>query len=171
MGAIVPRHKMLSFYGVTTTTTDSTTTPPTVTTTTTYYRMKKFTQLSQSKNPQEYSRKYVDEPTQRTDVTGFAPQIDYGFDKHRSDPVLTDIVNITNDELLGADAVRTIITVDTETGDAYQREYTVSPGSEGDDVNIYKYAGSFKANGEQVKGTATTSDDWQTVTFSAASGT
>ena len=169
MPAIVPRHKMLSFYGVTTTTTDSTTTPPTVTTTTTYHRMKYFTQLSHSKNPQEYSRKYVDEPTQRTDVTGFAPQTDYGFDKHRNDPVLTDIVTITNDELLGADAIREIIVVDVETGDAYKRSYSVSPGSEGDDANIYKYSGSFKANGEQIKGTATSSDDWQTVSFSAAS--
>lgn len=169
MGTIVPRHKMLSFYGVTTTTTDSTTTPPTVTTTTTYHRMKYFTQLSKNKNPQEYSRKYVDEATQRTDVTGYATQIDYGFDKHRNDPVLTDIVGITNDELLGADAVRDIIDVDVETGIAYKRSYTVSPGSEGDDANIYKYGGSFKANGEQVKGTATSSDDWQTVTFAAES--
>lgn len=165
MGTIVPRHKMLSFYGVTATTTDSTTTPPTVTTTTTYHRMKFFTQLSKSRNPQEYSRKYVDEPTQRTDVTGFAPQIDYGFDKHRNDPVLTDIVGITNDELLGADAVREIVDVDVETGVAYKRCYTVSPGSEGDDVNIYKYSGSFKANGEQIKGLAVSSDDWQTITF------
>ena len=169
MGTIVPRHKMLSFYGVTTTTTDSTTTPPTVTTTTTYHRMKYFTQLSKNKNPQEYSRKYVDEATQRTDVTGYATQIDYGFDKHRNDPVLTDIVGITNDELLGADAVRDIIDVDVETGIAYKRSYTVSPGSEGDDANFYKYGGSFKANGEQVKGTATSSDDWQTVTFAAES--
>ena len=58
-------------------------------------------------------------------------------------------------------------TVDTATGEAYKRPYTVSPGTEGDDANIYKYSGSFKANGEQVKGTATTSDEWATVSFSA----
>ena len=158
---IVQRHKMLSFYGVTTTTTSGGTT----TTTTTYHRMKYFTGLSQAKNPQEYSRKYVDEPNQRTDVTGYAPEMSYGFDKHRNDPVLTDIVKITNDELYGDDAVRDIITVDTETGEAYKRPYTVSPGTEGDDANIYKYSGSFKANGEKVKGTATSTDDWATVTF------
>lgn len=157
MGEIVARHKILSFYGVKTTTEGVTTT--------TYHRMKYFTQLSQSKNPQEYSRKYVDEATQRTDVTGFAPEISYGFDKHRNDPVLTDIVKITNEELYGADAIREIINVDTVTGEAFKREYTVSPGSEGDDANIYKYSGSFKANGEQIKGTATSSDDWKTVTF------
>lgn len=157
MGEIVARHKMLSFYGVKTTTEGVTTT--------TYHRMKYFTQLAQSKNPQEYSRKYVDEATQRTDVTGFAPEISYGFDKHRNDPVLTDIVKITNEELYGAEAIREIINVDTVTGEAYKRDYTVSPGSEGDDANIYKYSGSFKANGEQIKGTASSSDDWQTVTF------
>ena len=158
---IVQRHKILSFYGVTTTTTSGGTT----TTTTTYYRMKYFTGLSQAKNPQEYSRKYVDEATQRTDVTGFAPEISYGFDKHRNDPVLTDIVKITNEELYGDDAVREIINVDTETGEAFKRDYTVSPGTEGDDANIYKYSDSFKARGEQVKGAATSSDDWATVTF------
>ncbi len=163
MGEIVQRHKILSFYGVTTTTTSGGTT----TTTTTFHRMKYFTGLSQAKNPQEYSRKYVDEATQRTDVTGFAPEISYGFDKHRDDPVLTDIVKITNEELYGADAVRDIIIVDTATGEAYKRPYTVSPGTEGDDANIYKYSGSFKANGEQVKGAATSSDDWATVTFAA----
>lgn len=160
---IVQRHKMLSFYGVTTTTTSGGTT----TTTTTYYRMKFFTGLSQAKNPQEYSRKYVDEATNRTDVTGYSPEISYGFDKHRNDPVLTDIVKITNEELYGDDAVREIINVDTETGEAYKRSYTVSPGTEGDDANIYKYSGSFKANGEQIKGAATSSDDWATVTFAA----
>lgn len=163
MGEIVQRHKILSFYGVTTTTTSGGTT----TTTTTFHRMKYFTGLSQAKNPQEYSRKYVDEATQRTDVTGFAPEISYGFDKHRDDPVLTDIVKITNEELYGADAVRDIIIVDTATGEAYKRPYTVSPGTEGDGANIYKYSGSFKANGEQVKGAATSSDDWATVTFAA----
>ena len=71
MGEIVARHKILSFYGVKTTTEG--------TTTTTYHRMKYFTQLSQSKNPQEYSRKYVDEATQRTDVTGFAPDHQCGY--------------------------------------------------------------------------------------------
>lgn len=163
MGEIVQRHKILSFYGVTTTNTSGGTT----TTTTTYHRMKYFTNLQHSKNPQEYSRKYVDEPTQRTDVTGFAPETSYGFDKHRDDPVLTDIIKITNEELYGDDAVREIISVDTATGEAYKRPYTVSPGSEGDDANIYKYSGSFKANGEQIKGTAASQDNWATVSFTA----
>ncbi len=158
---IMPRHKILSFYGVPTTSEG--------TTTVTFHRMKKFTQLSQAKNPQEYSRKYVDEATQRTDVTGFAPQIDYAFDRHKNNPVLTDIVDITNRELIGSEAIRTIINVDTETGEAYKRDYAVVPGSEGDDANIYTHSGSFKANGEVIKGTASSSDDWQTITFTEES--
>lgn len=148
---------MLAFYGVTVTSQG--------TSTVTYYRMKKFTSLNQNKNPQEYSRKYVDEPTQRTDVTGYAPQIDYGFDKHNDDPVLVDIVGITNGEAVGNDAIRTLILVDVETGEAYKRDYAVIPGSEGDDANVYTYSGSFKANGASVKGKATSADEWQTVTF------
>lgn len=154
---LTPRHKMLAFYGVTTTENN--------TATVTYHRMKKFTSMNQNKNPQEYSRKYVDEPTQRTDVTGYAPQIDYGFDKYSGDPVLTDIVGITNNEAVGEDAVRPIILVDVETGEATKRDYAVIPGNEGDDANVYTYSGSFKANGNIVKGTATSSDDWQTITF------
>lgn len=160
---IQPRHTMLAFFGVVYPSSNVT-----------FTRMKYFTQLSQSKNPQEYSRKYVDEPTQITDVTGYAPQIDYGFDKYTNDPVLMDIQKITDGELIGDDAVRDIILVERPTtaisqttAVAYRRSYTVSPGSEGDDVNIYKYSGSFKANGEIIKGTATTADDWQTITFEA----
>ncbi len=152
---IMPRHKILSFYGV----------PTEGTATITFYRMKKFTQLTQAKNPQEYSRKYVDEASQRTDVTGFAPQIDYAFDRHKNNPVLTDIVGITNRELIGSDAIRTIIIVNVETGEAFKRDYAVVPGSEGDDANIYTHSGSFKANGDVIEGTASSSDEWQTITF------
>lgn len=158
---IKPRHKMLAFYGVKTT--DTTQTPPVTTTTLT--RMRNFTQLSQSKNPQEHSRKYVDEKDQRTDVMGHAPQIDYAFDRDNTDAVLADIISITDSESVGEDAVRTIVLVDTDTGKAIRRDYSVIPSSEGDDANIYTHSGSFKANGEKVHGTAATSDDWKTCTF------
>ena len=158
--SITPRHKILAFFGVHYPSGNVT-----------FHRMKYFTQLSQSKNPQEYSRKYVDEATQRTDVTGYAPQIDYGFDKYSNDPVLNEIKKITDNEFVGSDASREIVLVDTTLSPAvaYKRSYTVSPGSEGDDANIYKYSGSFKANDEQVKGTASTEDDWQTITFTPES--
>lgn len=148
------RHKIVAFYGV-----------PTSGGTVTYTRMKYFTQFSKSKNAQEYSRKYVDEKGQRTDVVSFAPQYDYNFDRYSGDSVLTDIVNITDNELLGSDAIRSIVLVDVDTGAAFKRDYSVIPSTEGDDANVYTHSGSLKANGDQISGTATTTDNWQTVTF------
>lgn len=148
------RHKIVAFYGV-----------PTSGGTVNYTRMKYFTQLSKSKNAQEYSRKYVDEKAQRTDVVSFAPQYDYAFDRYAGDPVLTDIINITDNELLGSEAIRSIVLVDVDTGAAFKRDYAVIPSTEGDDANVYTHSGSLKANGDQVAGTATSSDNWQTVTF------
>ena len=150
------RHKIVAFYGV-----------PTSGGTVNYTRMKYFTQLSKSKNAQEYSRKYVDEKAQRTDVVSFAPQYDYAFDRYAGDPVLTDIINITDNELLGSEAIRSIVLVDVDTGAAFKRDYSIIPSSEGDDANVYTHSGSFKANGDQISGTATTSDNWQTIMFTS----
>ncbi len=151
---IVARHKRLAFYGV-----------PAESGTPAFRRMSGFTSLSQSKNPNEYSRKYVDEPITESDVVGYSPSISYAFDLHTGNQVHTDIVSIADKELVGDDAVRTIITVDTATGRAVKRDFAVLPNSEGDNINIYTYSGDFKCKGAPVYGTAVTSDDWQTVTF------
>lgn len=158
------RHKIIAFYGVPTTGSGNTVTI-------TYRRMKSFTQLSKAKNPQEHNRKYVDEATQRTDVTGYATQYDYAFHRDPADPVLADIMNITDRELVGDDTIRSIISVDTLTGKAFKRDYAVIPGSEGSDANVYTYSGNFKAHGEVEAGTASTTDGYQTVTFTAEATT
>lgn len=150
---IKPRHKILAFYGVPG---DSGVT---------FHRMRKFTRFTTNKNPIEYDRQYVDEPHKETDVVGYAPSIDYGFDKYSGIPVQTDIVKITNNELIGDDAVRTLIQVDTETGEAISRDYSVIPGTEGDNINVYTYSGTFKCKGDRILGTAESDDDWATVTF------
>lgn len=152
---ITPRHKVLAFYGV----------PAASGGTVTYTRMQKFTQLSQSKNPIEYSRQYVDEPFQQTDVMGYAPSLDYAFDRHSGNAVLTDLMMIADQELVGEEAVRSIILVDVETGAAIKRDYSVIPGTEGDNINIYTYSGTIKCRGDKVHGTAVSEDGWQTVTF------
>lgn len=152
--AIAPRHSVLGFYGV-----------PGENGTFTFHRMKKFTQFSHSKNPIEYGRQYVDEPFQQTDVVGFSPQYDYAFDKHTGLAVHGDIISITDNENVGDDAVRPIIQVDTVTGKAIRRDYAVIPGSEGDNVNAYTYSGSMKAHGDKIIGTAASTDNWQTCTF------
>ena len=163
MPKIVERHRILAFYGV-----------PGTGSTVTYRRMEKFTQFAHSKNPIEYSRQYVDEPFQQTDVVGFSPSYAYAFDKHKDLPVQEDIIDITNGEKLGEDAVRSIIIVDTTeatgsdetfTGTAFKRDYSVIPNSEGDNINVYTYSGNLKAHGEQTEVSVTSSDDWQTVTI------
>lgn len=160
---IVERHKILAFMGVVGTGN-----------TVTYHRMKKFTQFTHSKNPIEYNRQYVDEPFQQTDVVGFAPSYAYAFDKHKDLPVQSDIVAITNGEMLGDDAVRSIIIVDTTeatessgtyTATAIKRDYSVIPNSEGDNINVYTYSGNLKARGEQTSVSVSSTDDWQTVTI------
>ena len=160
---ITPRHKMLGFYGVPVTEGD--------TTEITYTRMRKFTQLSQSKNPIEYNRQYVDEQFQQTDVMGYSPTIDYAFDRYSGYPMQEDIIKISDEELVGEDAVRSIILVDTETGKAIKRDYSVIPNTEGDNINIYTYSGTLKCRGEKVHGTATSEDNWQTVTFTESTST
>ena len=63
-----------------------------------YRRMYGFTSLSESKNPEERNRKYVDEPFKRTDVVGYDPSISYGFDEAKGDPVQEAIIDITDNE-------------------------------------------------------------------------
>ena len=52
-----------------------------------YMRMTDFTELSTSKNAQEYTRKYVDEDKERTSVTGYAVSLSYKFDYDPSNEV------------------------------------------------------------------------------------
>ena len=157
MPELVPRHRILAFYGV----------PETSggVTTVTFYRMQYFTSLGRNKNPNKYSRKYVDENSQRSDVTSYAETNSYTFDRYSGNPVHEDIINISNRELVGNDALRTCFWVDIDTGKAVQREYAVIPDSEGSDANTYTHSGSLEAHGEPVFGTASSSDSWMTAAF------
>lgn len=128
--------------------------------------------MGKSANPSEYSRRYVDERTERSDVTGYAPEIGYGFDQTKGDKVQQVIVDITDDELTGKKV--TIVTVDfsqegatANTYVARKREYSVIPDSDGDSTDAYTYSGSFKAAGDIVKGTASSTDNWETCSFTA----
>ena len=44
-----------------------------------FLRMTGFTSMAKSANPKEYSRQYVDETGEITDVTGYSPSIEYTF--------------------------------------------------------------------------------------------
>lgn len=126
-----------------------------------FSRMRGFTELSGSKNPVEYSRRYIDEQFETTSVTGYSPSWSFGFDDYVGDVVLEDIVNILDDEAIGTDAEREMVFVDfarpTEDGSypAVKRKFAVIGDSEGDGTDAYTYGGNFKVAGDAVKGTVT----------------
>lgn len=153
--AMVLRSDKVAFYGVPGSGADSS---PTFT------RMKYFTSFTTSKNSNEYTRHYVDEKYEQTDVTGISPSIDFGFDEYTPDAVIDDIVKIITEEKIGSDAVRSIVIVDFSkpgetdgTYTAYKRDWAVIPSSEGDGTDAYTYSGTLKVKGDLIKGTATIS--------------
>ena len=135
-------------------------------------RMTKFTEISTSKNPTEYSRTYVDEEGETTDVTGYSEEKSYAFDQYTENPVHEKIAKITDDELTGNDAIVDILVVDKSkpnantTGfEARRRKYSVVPDSDGDSTDAYTYSGSLRANGTFKKVEATISEDGKTATL------
>lgn len=136
-----------------------------------FNRMRGFTTLSGSKNPTEYSRRYVDEEFETTDVTGYSPSLDFGFDQYIGDPVHEEMVGILDGEKLGTEARRNIVTVDfsQEAGEgsykAVKREYAIIGDAEGDSMDAYTYSGTFKATGKRIVGTATVDETGAVATF------
>lgn len=138
----------------------------------TIYRMKGFTSLSKSQNPTEYSRQYVDEYFEQTDVTGISSSIDFAFDQYVGDPVHDYFVSIIDGELIGTDAVVTLYQVDfTKPGTAantyacVKKEWALIPSGEGDSTDAYTYSGTFRTKSGRTVGTATVSADQSTITF------
>ena len=108
-----------------------------------------------------------------TDVVGYSPSMSYGFDQYVGNLVHEDIAKIHDNELMGDGAVRSIIMVDlTAAGTAEgsylarKRDFAVIPDAEGDSTDAYTYSGNLKAKSTITVGTATTTDGWQTCTFS-----
>lgn len=155
---LVKRSDKVSFFGNMSTGTE------------TFNRMRGFTTLSGSKNPSEYSRQYVDEEFETTDVTGYSPSIDFGFDQYSGDVVHDEIVEILDGEKTGTEARRNIVTVDFSQPDgngykATKREYAIIGDSEGDSMDAYTYSGTFRATGSRVEGVATLNSDSSVATF------
>ena len=119
-----------------------------------------FTTFPESKNPQEYSRKYVSDKSERSDVIGYAPSISYSCDVITGNPVIEDIIEITDKELLGTDTHRDIVSVnlweETETAGtykAYKRTYAIIPDGKGDGTDAMIYTGTMKAVSDITEGT------------------
>lgn len=114
-----------------------------------------FTNFSEAKSPSEYSRQYIHQKTSTTDVVGFAPAIAYSADAYSDDPVVQEVMAITDRELLGSAARRTIYCVNTwekgstdSTVKAWKRTYAIIPDNKGDGLTALIYSGNFKAIGD-----------------------
>ena len=135
-----------------------------------FKRMRKFTELSTSKNAQEYSRTYIDEDGETTDVTGYSEEKSYGFDEYTDNLVHEKIVDITENEKTGTDALVKVLVVDKThpIDDGYKarlRTYAVIPDTDGEDTNAYTYSGTLRKNTSFTVGKAVLSNDGQTATF------
>jgi len=164
---LVQRKEKLAFYNVPAESSEGSTTGITGT----LILMEGFTDLGYSQNPKEYSRQYVDEDFERTDIVGYAPSVSYSFDRYTGNSVLEDIIEITENEYIGDKMVREILTVDmtTCTGTGSQtakgkiRPFAVIPDNNGDSTDCMTYSGNFKARGQNRDCTVTSDDDWQTI--------
>ena len=118
-----------------------------------------FTEFKESKNAVSYQRRYIHEVTKRTDVTGYAPVIDYELEIYSDNPVIEKIRTITDHELTGEDAKVDVITVDlfdetaqSGTFNATRRAYSVIPDECGEGTDALCYTGTMKAVGDIVIG-------------------
>lgn len=156
---LVKRSDKVSFFGNMSTGTE------------TFNRMRGFTTMSGSKNPKEYSRQYVDEEFEVTDVTGYSPSIEFGFDQYSGDLVHEEMVEVLDGELTGTEARRNIVTVDFSQpiqGGGYKatkRNYAIIGDTEGGSMDAYTYSGTFRATGRRITGTATLSNNNAVATF------
>ena len=130
-----------------------------------------FTEFMESKNAVSYQRRYIHEATKRTDVTGYAPVIDYELEVYSGNAVIDKIRQITDRELTGDEAKVDIICVDlfdeTETSGVYnavKRTYSVIPDECGEGTDALCYTGTMKAVGDITVGTFVKSSG----TFTAA---
>lgn len=132
-----------------------------------------FTTFPESKNPKEYTRKYINDKTERSDVIGYAPSISYSADAITNDPVVNEIMEITDLELVGTATHREIVSVNTwdenESGEfaATKRTYAIIPDGKGDGTDALIYTGTMKAVSDITIGTF----NRETKTFTAASET
>lgn len=128
-----------------------------------------FTTFPEAKNPKEYTRKYVNYKTEKTDVIGYSPSISYSCDCIAGEPVVEEIIEITDKELIGTATHREIVSVNCweETTDgkfaATKRTYAIIPDGKGDGTDALIYTGTMKAISDLVEGTF----DRSTKTFTA----
>lgn len=119
-----------------------------------------FTDFTESKNAVSYQRRYIHEVSKRTDVTGYAPTIDYEFEVYTGNAVIEKLRGITDYERTGEEAQVEICTVDLfdETGTsgickARRRTYSVIPDECGSGTDTLLYTGTLKSVSDGISGT------------------
>ncbi len=162
LGKLVNRHEKVAYYGVRDAEGNEV-----------FHRMCGFTKMDTAKNPVEYTRRYIDESFEQTDVVAFSPSIAFAFDRYSENPVHDDIVALSDNEILGTDAVRSIVIADMSTKDengkvdAIKRDFSVMVETEGSSLDAYTLGGTMSTKGEKIFGKATISEDAQTLVFVA----
>lgn len=162
LGKLIQRHEKVAYYGIKDDAGNEI-----------FHRMCGFTKMDTSKNPIEYTRRYIDESFEQTDVVAFSPSIAFSFDRYSDNPVHDDIVKMADDEILGTDAVRSIVIADISTKDengqvsAIKRDFSVMVEAEGNSLDAYTLSGTMNTKGEKIQGKATLSDDLKTLVFVA----
>lgn len=131
-----------------------------------YTRMQGFTEGGKSLNSSTYDRRYIDEKTERSTVTGYSTEIAYNFDRIVDNAIHEKLADIHDKELVG-ETVQ-ILTVNLKNNEARLRNYSVIPDADGDSIDAYTYSGTFHADGDIQEGTATVSADGITATFTAS---
>lgn len=135
-----------------------------------YEKMTGFTEGGKSYNAKTYDRQYIDEDFERSDVTGYATEISYAFDRYTNNKVHDKLAKIHEEELTGESVEIVTVNFKDEVADSQGkkfycnvRSFSVIPDAEGDSTDAYTYSGAFKAGGAGKKMVATTTDNWATI--------
>lgn len=125
---------------------------------TVFQRMKGFTDGGKSLNATTYDRRYIDEKTERSDVTSYATQIAYALDRMYGNAVHNVIAKVHDDEIVGFSVPIVTVNFNEPVSGGYKakmRTFSVQPDADGDSTDAYTYSGAFKANGSIITGVAT----------------
>ena len=117
-----------------------------------------FTSFSQNKNPKEYTYWHFDEPVEYSDVVGYSPSFSFTADIHSDNPVIAELMRITDHELTGADARREIVVINKWDSlapgvfRAYKRTYSIACGSSADRGDVMTLSGTMRVCGRLMCG-------------------
>ena len=124
---------------------------------TTFQRMKGFTSGGRSLNASEYSRRYIDEKTERVDTVAYATAIAYAFDRMFGNPIHDYLAKVHDNELTGEMIPIVTVNFNEPVDNGYKakfRLWSIAPEGDGESTDAYDYTGSFKANGSIIEGVA-----------------